>query len=142
MVLPSKPSIMARTQVHVCRNHQWPAHVAQEPTKAGSKGQKSKRKSPTAKQSKGSSDVQEPRMAGSSGLGGGDQMPQASSQGSQGIEAALSFLIAKVENLTGDMNDLKQQKARSFHAQSSSDKSRSRDQAGSQDTRPNRDSRS
>ena len=38
--------------------------------------------------------------------------------------------------------DLKQQKARSFHAQSFSDKSRLRDQAGSQDARPNRDSRS
>ena len=70
-------------------------------------------KSSTAKQPKGSSDVQEPKMPGSSGLGGGDQMPQASSQG---VEAALSFLIAKVESLTVEMNDLKQQKVRSVQA--------------------------
>ena len=64
-------------------------------------------------------------------------MPQASSQG---IEAALSFIIAKVESLTGEMNGLKQQKARKVQAQSSGDKPRSRDQASI--PRPNRDSRS
>ena len=96
-----------------------PSSRVQEPTKAGTKGDKSKsdhkrdgekRKTSTEK-IKGSSD-------GSSGLGGGDQMPQASSQG---VEAALSLLIAKVERLIGEMNELKQQKARSVHAQSFSE---------------------
>ena len=112
MMLPSKPSIMARTQVHMCRNHQ--AHVM-HPPRLTSQNQTiivmvRSAKPPPIKRPKGSSDVQEPNMAGSSGLGGGDQMPQASSQG---VEAALSFLIAKVESLTGEM----QQKASSVHAQ-------------------------
>ena len=142
MVLPSNSSIVARTKFHMSRNRKWPVHVAhlwrrnpQRPalrmTSQSPIGEK--HKSSTEKHPKGSSDVQEPKLAGSSGLGGGDEMPQAPSQG---IEAALSFLIAKIENLTGEMNDLKPQRTRSAHAQRYGDKSRSRDQASSQEARP------
>ena len=62
---------MARTQIRVCRNHR---------TKAGTKGDKSKpdhKRDGEKRESshpKGSSDVQEPKMAGSSGFRGGDQL--------------------------------------------------------------------
>ena len=147
MVLPSKPSIMARTQVYVRTNHQWPAHVIhlwyRNPQRPALRV---KSQSPTI-----SVTVRGAKVPPRSTLREVLMFRNQEWQDHRGLgevikchkrQAKALRQPSVFENLTGEMNNLKQQKARSFHAQSSSDKSRSRDQAGSQDARPNRDSRS